>query len=138
MTTALLSYTTSGDTTSRVDMIVDPDINEQSPDPVVTAKIEALAGYGLTGAEIAHVLGISEEALLAQNSGSLESGRIKSNARVAESLFRKATGEGYGAVTAAIFWLKTRARWKETSTQELAPATDTVITVQIGGITQEP
>ena len=119
-------------------MIGDPDINEQSPDPVVTAKIEALAGYGLTGAEIAHVLGISEEALLAQNSGSLESGRIKSNARVAESLFRKATGEGYGAVTAAIFWLKTRARWKETSIQELAPATDTVITVQIGGITQEP
>jgi hypothetical protein len=41
----------------------------------------------------------------------LESGAIKANARVAESLFRKATsGDGRESVTAAIFWLKTRAR----------------------------
>ena len=119
-------------------MIADPDTDEQSPDPVVTAKIEALAGFGLKGAEIAHVLGISEEDLLAQNSGSLESGRIKSNARVAESLFRKATGEGYGAVTAAIFWLKTRARWKENSVQELAPGSEGPITVQIVRFGEQP
>ena len=43
----------------------------------------------------------------------IASGGIKANARVAESLYRKATGEGREAVTAAIFWLKTRARWKE-------------------------
>jgi hypothetical protein len=30
-------------------------------------------------------------------------------------VYRKATGEGRESVTAAIFWLKTRARWKETS-----------------------
>ena len=34
-------------------------------------------------------------------------GAIKANARVAESLFRKATGEGRESVIAAIFWLKT-------------------------------
>ena len=117
---------------------MDSDAGDPGSDPVVAARIEALAGYGLSGAEIAHVLGVGEETLLAHHAGLIESGRIKSNARVAESLFRKATGEGYGAVTAAIFWLKTRARWKETSTQELAPATDTVITVQIGGHSQEP
>ena len=44
----------------------------------------------------------------------LAGGHIKANARVAESLYRKAIGEGRESVTAAIFWLKTRARWKET------------------------
>jgi hypothetical protein len=38
---------------------------------------------------------------------------------VAESLYRKALGDGAQADTAAIFWLKTRAGWKETSIQEL-------------------
>jgi hypothetical protein len=37
---------------------------------------------------------------------------------VAEILFRKATSDGKDSVTAAIFWLKTRGRWKETSVQE--------------------
>ena len=32
---------------------------------------------------------------------------------VAGNLFRIATSEGAGAVTAAIFWLKTRAGWRE-------------------------
>jgi hypothetical protein len=49
----------------------------------------------------------------------LDGAAIKANAKVAESLFRKATGEGREAVTAAIFWLKTRAGWKETSVHEL-------------------
>src|SRR5215203_4384031 len=42
----------------------------------------------------------------------LDRAQTEANA-VAESLFRKATGDGSQAVTAAIFWLKTRARWKE-------------------------
>ena len=37
---------------------------------------------------------------------------------MAENLYRKATGEGREAVTAAIFWLKARARWKEVSVNE--------------------
>jgi hypothetical protein len=117
---------------------MEPDAGEPITDPVVAARIEALAGYGLSGAEIAHVLGIGEETLLSHHAGLIESGRIKSNARVAESLFRKATGEGYGAVTAAIFWLKTRARWKETSVQELTASSDCPVTVQIVRFGEEP
>jgi len=45
---------------------------------------------------------------------------VKANAKVAENLFRKATGDGREAVIAAIFWMKTRAQWKETSVTELA------------------
>jgi hypothetical protein len=37
---------------------------------------------------------------------------------VAENLYRKATGEGREAVTAAIFWLKARAGWRETQIHE--------------------
>ena len=37
----------------------------------------------------------------------------------AESLYRKAIGEGRESVIAAIFWLKTRARWKETMVNEV-------------------
>ena len=43
----------------------------------------------------------------------------KANARVAERLYRKAIGEGQESFTAAIFWMKTRARWKETMVSEV-------------------
>jgi hypothetical protein len=39
---------------------------------------------------------------------------------VAESLYRKAATDGPQSVTAAIFWLKTRAGWKELVSHELS------------------
>jgi hypothetical protein len=45
-------------------------------------------------------------------------GGAKANTKVAESLFRKATGDGPQSVAAAIFWLKTRAGWMETTVHE--------------------
>ena len=77
------------------------------------ARLESLAGLGLSDAEIAEVMEIDAAELAATWRSALAQGRIKANARVAENLYRKATGEGREAVTAAIFWLKTRARWKE-------------------------
>ena len=61
---------------------------------VEASKIETLAGYGLSSAEIARIMGIDEDTLTAHYAASIEHGQIKANARVAESLFRKATGEG--------------------------------------------
>ena len=49
----------------------------------------------------------------------LDHGHTKANARVAENLYCRATGEGREAVVAAIFWLKTRASPKETNLHEL-------------------
>jgi hypothetical protein len=97
----------------------------------LSAKVEALAGYGIAPHEIARVLAVDEQELKAVYADELESGHIKANARVAESLFRKATGEGREAVTAAIFWLKTRARWKETSAHEHSSDPDTPITFSV-------
>ena len=60
-----------------------------------------------------HGIGISKPTLERHYRDELDRGEIKANTKVAESLFRKATGEGPQSVTAAIFWLKTRARWKD-------------------------
>jgi hypothetical protein len=85
----------------------------------LAAKVEALAGYGLAEPDIACVLAIDENELKAAYAQELKSSHLKANARVAESLYRKAIGESKESVTAAIFWLKTRARWKETHVSEI-------------------
>jgi len=82
-------------------------------------QVEAMAGYGLPAEDIAQVLRIDVAELRRDYPAELEDGRIKANSRVAENLYRRATGEGREAVTAAIFWLKTRAGWRETQTHEV-------------------
>lgn len=49
----------------------------------------------------------------------LDTGELKANAQVAGALYKKAIG---GDTTAMIFWLKTRARWRETNRLELTGA----------------
>jgi hypothetical protein len=93
------------------------EVEDLGPLPYAS-KVEAMAGYGLSAADIARVLDISEQELKTSYEKQLAGGQIKANARVAESLYRKAIGEGRESVTAAIFWLKTRARWKEVSVHE--------------------
>jgi hypothetical protein len=56
-------------------------------------------------------------------------GRIEANASVAETLFKQAKE---GNTTAMIFWLKSRAKWKETSQHEISGNPDgTPVNVQI-------
>jgi hypothetical protein len=88
------------------------------PDSHSRRQVEAMAGYGIPEADIACVLEIDAKTLRKHYRRELDKGHIKATAKVAENLFRKATGEGREAVTAAIFWLKTRAGWKETVVQE--------------------
>jgi hypothetical protein len=79
-----------------------------------------MAGYGLPDEAIARVLDVDVGLLRRDYPKELGRGAIKANAKVAENLHRKATGDGREAVTAAIFWLKTRAHWKETSVHEVS------------------
>jgi hypothetical protein len=88
------------------------------PDPVNRRQVEALAGYGVPETEIAGLLGIDPKTLRKHYRFELDHGHTKANAKVAENLFRKATGEGRESVIAAIFWLKARARWREVSINE--------------------
>jgi hypothetical protein len=97
-------------------------------DSLRRTQVEAMAGYGVSAADIALVLGIDLEHLSRTYAYELEAAPIKANVKVAESLYRKALGDGREGVSAAIFWLKTRARWKETSTHEVEGKLDTSVT----------
>ena len=79
-----------------------------------------MAAYGIPEADIATVVGIDPKTLRKHYRTELDTGQIRANSKVAENLYRKATGDGRESVIAAIFWLKTRARWKETSVHEIA------------------
>ena len=82
------------------------------PDTLDRRQVEALAGYGVPE------LGIDPKTLRKHYREELDFGHTKANAKVAENLYRIALGEGREAVTAAIFWLKTRAKWREPMSQE--------------------
>jgi hypothetical protein len=88
------------------------------PDPAQRRQVEALAGYGVPEDDIASVIEVDAKTLRKHYRRELGQGHIKASAKVAENLYRKATGDGSQSVTAAIFWLKTRAGWKETVVQE--------------------
>src|SRR5690349_18610154 len=90
------------------------------PEPAVRRQVAAMAGYGVREVDIAQVLEIDAKTLRKHYREELDTGHVMANAKVAENLFRKATGEGREAVVAAIFWMKTRAGWKETNTHEVS------------------
>jgi hypothetical protein len=92
-----------------------PDMGRRShkPDSASRRQVEALAGYGIPELDIAGVIEIDPKTLRKHYRHELDHGHVKANAKVAENLYRKATGEGREAVVAAIFWLKTRAGWQE-------------------------
>ncbi len=69
-----------------------------------------MAAYGVPEADIARVIGIDPKASRKHHKHELDLGAFKANSRIAENLYRKAMGDGPQAVTAMIFWLKTRAQ----------------------------
>src|SRR5215467_6294020 len=75
--------------------------------------VETMIGHGISENDIARVIGISVDGLTKWYRDELATGAVKANSAVAESLFKKATGNANGSVAAAIFWLKCRARWAE-------------------------
>jgi hypothetical protein len=81
------------------------------PDPAHRRQVEALAAYGIPEADISGVVGIDPKTLRKYYRDELDLGETKANAQVAGFLFNAAKN---GNVTAQIFWLKTRAKWRET------------------------
>lgn len=57
---------------------------------------------------------ISERTIRKYFTKELDQGELKANVKVAQTLFKKALS---GDTTSMIFWLKTRARWKESPQQ---------------------
>lgn len=82
-----------------------------------TAK--RLSALGVPHEDIATRLKISADTLVKYYKEELDEGRIDANAAIAGTLFQQAKK---GNTAAAIFWLKTRARWKETQVNEVSGA----------------
>lgn len=83
------------------------------PDERSRKTVRAMSGFGIPEHQIARYLEISDNTLRKHYRRELDMGMIEANAKVAESLFKKATGDGNGAVAAAIFWTKVRLGWSE-------------------------
>jgi len=95
--------------------------------------VSSLAGFGAPHEYIASCVvnpqtgkPMTAKTLRVHFRAELDNAADKTNALVAQSLFKHATGTGKGAVAAAIFWMKVRAGWKE-------PATGIELTGKDGG-----
>ena len=79
-------------------------------DNAVREKVRHLAGVGVRQDDIARIVGCAPKTLRKQCRDDLDRGVAEANAMVSGYLFAAAKA---GNVTAQIFWLKTRARWRE-------------------------
>ena len=106
----------------------------QAPhEPTEDSKTMArtLSGLGVPQDDIATLLGVSKPTLHKHYRKELDKGMAEANAKVAQSLFKQATGGNTGA---AIFWMKARANWSERVINEHtgangAPLPPTVVNV---------
>ncbi len=81
------------------------------PTDKTRGEVGALTSFGNTQEEIAEHLGISVDTLVKYYRDELDNSVVRANAKVAAKLYRRAT-EG-DDLSAMIFWLKTRAKWRE-------------------------
>lgn len=84
---------------------------KHEPTPQTRAEVSALTSFGNNQEQIAAYLKISVDTLTKNYRHELDTAAMAANAQVANKLFRKAVDEN--DITAQIFWLKTRARWRE-------------------------
>ena len=80
--------------------------------------VEQLVAFGILQPDICSLVldekgkAIGQTTLRKYFSRELAQGEVRANSRVAQALFKKATG---GDTIAMIFWLKCRGRWKESA-----------------------
>ena len=77
--------------------------------------VQLHATVGTPQAIIADMLGIDDKTLRKHYREELDQSLAKANASIGGALFNKAKG---GDTAAMIFWMKTRAGWRETSVTE--------------------
>lgn len=87
--------------------------NRHEPTEKDRRTVESMSAHGIPQLDIARVVGLSLPTLHKWYRNELDTGHIKANSMVAQSLYNKALGNGQGSVTACIFWLKVRAGWVE-------------------------
>ena len=95
----------------------------------VREKVRHLAGVGVRQDDIAKIIGCAPKTLRKRCRDDLDRGVAEANAMVSGSLFAEAKA---GNVTAQIFWLKTRAHWREkAASQDPVPRGDSAADSQV-------
>ena len=84
--------------------------SKHKPTEISRAQVLALKSYGHTQAEIGTFLEISIDTLTYYYGRELATAEINANAEVARRLYNRAVKKD--DLSAQIFWLKTRARWR--------------------------
>jgi len=102
---------------------------EHKPTDDSKKLVRSLSAVGIRYVDIAQKLDITDDTLVKHYKKDLEDGRIDANASIGQTLFQQAKD---GNTSAAIFWLKTRAGWKETSALELSGSEGGAIQVITG------
>lgn len=76
-------------------------------------QVRMLAAMGLMVEEIARVIGVTDKTLQKHFEDELAVGPSEATANVAQALYKQAVDPLKPNVTAAIFWLKARAGWRD-------------------------
>ena len=88
-------------------------------DDKIRQQVSICAGFGLSWEQIAGIVGINERTLRRRCQAEYNKGTSHVIVNVAKTLYQTATDrKDKGHVAAAIFFLKTRGRWRETDTRD--------------------
>lgn len=105
-------------------------------------SVEAMAAFGIPHDDIAQTVTnprtgrpVTPKTLRRSFPAELRQGKVKANAKVAQSLFTMATS---GNVSAAIWWTKAQMGWSETAKHELTGADGKPIEVHQSGVLVVP
>lgn len=85
------------------------------PTDELRARAESFAAVGVPQHTIAQLMGITTKTLLKYYAREIDLGKVRANAAVAGVLYRQAMK---GNTTAAIFWMKAQAGWRDRGVPE--------------------
>ena len=87
-------------------------------DEAMRERVRYLAGVGVSQDDIARIIGCAPKTLRKRLRDELDRGVAEANATVCGYLFAAAKA---GNISAIIFWLKTRAQWRERAPEDAPP-----------------
>lgn len=91
------------------------------PTDLHRTTVRSLAAYGIPHEQIANMIGLrSAKTLRRHFREELTHGSIEATAQVSQTLYQMATSGEEPACT--IFWMKTRAGWREKQSSEIKPS----------------
>ena len=98
--------------------------NPHEPSAQTRAEVSALKSFGVAQSDIANYIGVDDKTLRKHYREELDNAQTKADANVAKFLYNAASGKALDAgasyadcVRAAMFWAKTRMKWRETDSE---------------------